>query len=208
MTDEQAIDAGVHVMAEEGGPTVCMYHLSKPSPAVSAPVGSDDQAMAFALAEAEQALTHGDVPVGAVVVVDGVVVAARHNERELYGDPTAHAELLALRDAAAATGGWRLPPSARLVVTLEPCPMCAGAALASRLDTLVFGATDPKAGACGTLYNLCSDPRLHHEITVRAGVEAEECGRLLTDFFSGLRAGGRRATSDIADRENPGFGSV
>ena len=159
-----------------------------PTP-IGTAVTSDDEAMALALSEAARAIEHGDVPVGAVVVVDGVVVAARHNERELRGDPTAHAELLALRDATAVGGQWRLPGGARLVVTLEPCPMCAGAALASRLTTLVYGAADPKAGACGSLYNLCCDPRLHHEIEVRAGLAAEECGALLTEFFSELRAG-------------------
>src|SRR5689334_15621139 len=113
---------------------------------------SQDAAMAIALTEAEKAPAHGDVPVGAVVVVDGQVVAARHNEREQNGDPTAHAELLALRDAAVVRGDWRLT-DATLVVTLEPCPMCAGAAIAARIQRLVFGAPDPKAGACGSLYN-------------------------------------------------------
>jgi tRNA(adenine34) deaminase len=144
--------------------------------------------MALALAEARAAVAEGEVPVGAVVVVDGRIVAARHNEREAANDPTAHAELLALRDAAAAIGGWRLS-DATLVVTLEPCPMCAGALVASRVGRLVFGATDPRAGACGTLYNLCSDPRLNHEVPVTPGVRADECGALLTSFFSQKRAG-------------------
>jgi tRNA(adenine34) deaminase len=143
---------------------------------------TDAQAMAIALAEAEAALAHGDVPVGAVVVVAGEVIARRHNERERTGDPTAHAELLAVRDAAAVTGAWRLE-DATVVVTLEPCAMCAGALVAARLARLVFGAPDPKAGACGSLYNLCADPRLNHEIAVTAGVEAERCGALLTSFF-------------------------
>src|SRR5215217_5187932 len=108
--------------------------------------------MGLALTEAHRALQHGDVPVGAVALVDGVVVAADHNCRELLGDPTAHAELLVLRSAAAVVGGWRLA-EVTLVVTLEPCPMCAGALVASRLGRVVFGAADPRAGACGSLYN-------------------------------------------------------
>src|SRR5436305_761363 len=147
---------------------------------------SDDAAMALALAEAERAPEHGDVPVGAVVVVDGQVVASRHNERERDGDPTAHAELLALRDAAAAQADWRLV-DATLVVTLEPCPMCAGAAVAARVKRLVFGAPDPKAGACGSLYNLCADPRLNHEAEVTAGVQRGRLSALLSTFFASQR---------------------
>jgi tRNA(adenine34) deaminase len=148
---------------------------------------SDDDAMALALAEARAALAEGEVPVGAVVVADGRIVAARHNEREATNDPTAHAELLALRDAATALGGWRLS-DATMVATLEPCPMCAGALVAARVGRLVFGATDPRAGACGTLYNLCSDPRLNHELPVTPGVRGDECAALLTSFFSEKRA--------------------
>jgi tRNA(adenine34) deaminase len=148
---------------------------------------TDDAAMALALAQARAAVGHGDVPVGAVTVVGGRLVAARHNERELTGDPTAHAEVLALRDTAIALGGWRLS-EVTLVVTLEPCPMCAGALVAARLGRLVFGAFDPRAGACGTLYNLCSDPRLNHELPVTSGVGASECAALLTSFFAGKRA--------------------
>jgi tRNA(adenine34) deaminase len=147
--------------------------------------------MARALDEARAAAAEGDVPVGAVVLVDGRVVAARHNERERTKDPTAHAELLALRDAAAAVGGWRLS-EATMVVTLEPCAMCAGALVAGRVGRLVFGAADPRAGACGSLYNLCADPRLNHELPVASGIRAAECGALLTSFFSekrGDRAG-------------------
>jgi tRNA(adenine34) deaminase len=147
----------------------------------------DDELMATALDEAGAALGHEDVPVGAVVVgPTGEVLARRHNERELTGDPTAHAEVLALRDAAEALGTWRLD-GCTLVVTLEPCPMCAGAAWASRLARIVFGAADPKAGSTGSLYNLCADPRLHHEIDLTAGVRADECGALLTAFFSERR---------------------
>ena len=145
--------------------------------------------MGLALEEAAAAIGHGDVPIGAVVLVDGEVVARRHNERERLGDPTAHAEVLALRDAAAAIGaGWRLT-DATLVVTLEPCPMCAGELVAARAARVVFGAADPKAGACGSLYNLCTDPRLHHEVEVRHGVRAEESAALLQAFFAERRGG-------------------
>jgi tRNA(adenine34) deaminase len=147
---------------------------------------TDDSAMGAALDEARLALPHGDVPVGAVVVVGGEIVARRHNERELSGDPTAHAEILALRDAADQAGQWRLD-QATLVVTLEPCPMCAGAAWAARIDRIVFGADDPRAGATGSLYNLAADPRLNHEAEVTSGVRADECASLLTEFFADQR---------------------
>jgi len=124
-----------------------------------------------------------------VALRSGEVVARRHNERELQGDPTAHAELLALRDAASALGRWRLD-DCLLVVTLEPCPMCAGAALAARVDTIVFGAPDPKAGACGSLYNLAADPRLNHEMNVVPGVFADQAADLLRRFFADRRPGG------------------
>jgi tRNA(adenine34) deaminase len=142
--------------------------------------------MALALAEARAAAVAGEVPVGAVAVVGGRVVAARHNEREGAADPTAHAEILALRDAATSVGGWRLS-ELTLVVTLEPCPMCAGALVAARVKRVVFGATDPRAGACGTLYNLCTDPRLNHELEVTGGIGAAECAALLSSFFAEKR---------------------
>ncbi|GAC1603757.1 MAG: tRNA adenosine(34) deaminase TadA [Acidimicrobiales bacterium] len=144
--------------------------------------------MGLALAEAREASGHDDVPVGAIVVGgDGTVLARRHNERELTNDPTAHAEILALRDAAKQLGSWRLD-GATLFVTLEPCPMCAGALVAGRLSRVVFGTPDPKAGATGSLYNLCADPRLNHEVAVVHGVRAAESAALLTGFFSGRRA--------------------
>jgi tRNA(adenine34) deaminase len=146
-----------------------------------------DAAMALALDEAATAVGHDDVPVGAVVLRDGEVIAQRHNERERTGDPTAHAELLALRDAAAVVGGWRLEGTV-LVVTLEPCPMCAGALVAARVDQVVYGAADPKAGACGSLYNLCVDPRLNHEVDVVAGLRAGASSALLTGFFGERRS--------------------
>jgi tRNA(adenine34) deaminase len=145
-----------------------------------------DAAMGLALDEAVAAVAHGDVPVGAVVLRDGEVIASRHNERELTGDPTSHAEILALRDAAEVVGSWRLDGTT-LVVTLEPCPMCAAALVGARVDRVVFGAADPKAGACGSLYNLCSDPRLNHEAEVVAGVRATEAAALLTEFFGERR---------------------
>jgi tRNA(adenine34) deaminase len=143
--------------------------------------------MGLALTEARSALQHGDVPVGAVAVVDGFVVAADHNRREELGDPTAHAELLVLRAAALQAGGWRLG-DVTLVVTLEPCPMCAGALVAARVARLVFAAADPRAGACGSLYNLCCDPRLNHELPVTSGVRAAESAALLAQFFAARRA--------------------
>jgi tRNA(adenine34) deaminase len=144
--------------------------------------------MQFALDEAAAAVAHDDVPVGAVVIgPDGEVLARRHNERELAKDPTAHAEILALRDAAATLGHWRLD-GCTLVATLEPCPMCAGAAVAARIATVAFGAADPKAGACGSLYNLAADPRLNHEVVVVPGLAAEESAALLRDFFAARRA--------------------
>ncbi|MBI2169629.1 MAG: nucleoside deaminase [Actinobacteria bacterium] len=150
--------------------------------------------MRMALEEALSALTHDDVPVGAVVAgPDGTVVSRRHNERELTGDPTAHAEVLALRDAAARAGTWHLDGHV-LVVTVEPCPMCAGAALWSRIDTIVFGAPDPKAGAVGSLYNLAADPRLNHEMAVVPGVLADDAAGLLKEFF-----GARRPEAGLLD---------
>ncbi len=172
------------------------WTLTRPLPRCLAhsgttPVGaalSDDEAMGVALEEAAAAAGHGDVPVGAVALLDGRVIAARHNERESQGDPTAHAELLALSDAAAVVGAWRLS-EVTLVVTLEPCPMCAGGLLAARIGRLVFGAADLKAGACGSLYNLCADPRLNHEVPVTNGVRAAEAAEQLSDFFAGRRLG-------------------
>ncbi|MDE3206287.1 MAG: tRNA adenosine(34) deaminase TadA [Acidobacteriota bacterium] len=144
--------------------------------------------MRGALAQAEEAAAGGDVPVGALVVVDGSVIAGSYNRREADADPTAHAEILALRAAATALGAWRLS-AATLYVTLEPCPMCAGAAVAARVARVVFGAPDPKAGACGSLYNICADPRLNHEPAVSAGVLADECSRRLSEWFAHRRDG-------------------
>jgi tRNA(adenine34) deaminase len=148
---------------------------------------TDDEAMRLALDQAAAAIAHGDVPIGAVVVRDGRVIAARHNERELTGDPTAHAEVLAIRDAAQVVGHWRLL-DCTLYVTLEPCVMCAGALVNSRVGRVVFGATDPKAGAVVSLYEICGDQRLNHRPPVTAGVRADEAGALLRAFFAERRA--------------------
>ncbi len=148
---------------------------------------TDDQAMELAISEARAAGRKGDVPVGAVVLdADGTILGMGRNERELCGDPTAHAEMRALQAAAETLGTWRLTGTT-LVVTLEPCPMCAGALVAARVKRIAFGASDPKAGACGSLYNLCSDPRLNHEIAVTRGVRSADCAELLTTFFAERR---------------------
>jgi len=146
----------------------------------------DVTAMRAALVEARRATEHGDVPVGAIVVRDGVVIASAGNQREQLNDPSAHAEVLALRAAAEHLGTWRLDDCA-LYVTLEPCVMCAGAIINARVGTVVFGAPDLKAGAVGSLYNIAADPRLNHEPVVRHGVLAEESASLLHEFFSERR---------------------
>ena len=143
--------------------------------------------MGMALDEARAAGAVGETPIGAVVVCNGAVVARAHNRRETDRDPLAHAEMLAIREAALRLDRWRLS-DCTVYVTLEPCPMCAGAMHASRIDRLVYGATDPKAGAVGTLYDLSSDERLNHRFSVTSGVGAEESSELLKDFFAGLRA--------------------
>ena len=152
----------------------------------STATADDLAAMEAALVEAEAALVHDDVPVGAVVIHRGHVIASRHNERELQQDPTAHAELLALRDAAHALGTWRLE-ECTLVVTLEPCVMCAGALVNARIGRLVYGAADLKAGAAASLYNVCADPRLNHNPPVTHGVLAEPAAALLGTFFAERR---------------------
>ena len=143
---------------------------------------TDDAAMSAALVEARAAAARGEVPVGAVVVHDGRIIASRGNEREASGDPTAHAEVLALRDASTELGRWRLD-DCTLVVTLEPCLMCAGALLNARVGRLVYGAADLKAGATASLYNVCADPRLNHNPPVSHGVRAAESAELLSTFF-------------------------
>jgi tRNA(adenine34) deaminase len=147
--------------------------------------------MQMALAEAEQAWAEGEVPIGAVIVHNHRVVASAHNQREQLRDPTAHAEMIAITQAAESLQSWRLD-GCRLYVTLEPCPMCAGAILQARIPQLIFGAIDPKAGAVQSLYRLLSDSRLNHQTQFTAGVAAERCGRLLTEFFQQQRNLGKK----------------
>jgi tRNA(adenine34) deaminase len=146
----------------------------------------DDYFMRLALHEAERALEHEDVPIGAVVVRAGEMVAAAHNERELRQDPTAHAEVIALREAARTAGTWRVLDSV-LYVTLEPCAMCAGAIVLARVPRVVYGASDPKAGACGSVLDVLGEPRLNHRPEVAGGLLALECGELLSSFFASRR---------------------
>jgi tRNA(adenine34) deaminase len=148
--------------------------------------------MAAALREAHKALAVDEVPIGAVVAdAEGRILAAAHNRRHVDRDPTAHAEMLAIRTAAATLGDWRLA-GCTLAVTLEPCCMCAGAIVLSRIETLIYGAADPKAGAVETLYTLCNDERLNHRVNVVSGVQADECSRLLSEFFQAQRAKGKK----------------
>jgi tRNA(adenine34) deaminase len=142
--------------------------------------------MRLALREAVRALEHEDVPIGAVVVQGGEVIGAGHNEREMRADPTAHAEMIALREAARALGSWRILDSV-MYVTLEPCAMCAGAIVLARLPRVVFGATDPKAGAAGSVFNVLEEPRLNHRPQVESGLLAEDCADLLRAFFAPRR---------------------
>jgi tRNA(adenine34) deaminase len=146
----------------------------------------DEYYMRLALREAERALEHDDVPIGAVVVSDGEMIAAAHNERELRQDPTAHAEILALREAARVLGSWRILDTV-LYVTLEPCAMCAGAIVLARVSRVVFGAHDPKAGAAGSVLDVLGEARLNHRPEVGAGLLALECGALLSNFFASRR---------------------
>jgi tRNA(adenine34) deaminase len=146
----------------------------------------DEYFMRLALREAEAALDHGDVPIGAVVVHDGEVIGAGHNERELRQDPTAHAELLALREASRVLGSWRVLESV-LYVTLEPCTMCAGAIVLARVPRVVYGTTDPKAGAAGSVLDVLAEPRLNHRPVVAGGLLAAQCAALLTEFFGSRR---------------------
>ncbi len=142
--------------------------------------------MSLALDLARRAQQLGEVPVGAVVLDQGRFVVGEHNRRETLADPTAHAEMLALRAAAACLGGWRLT-SATLYCTLEPCPMCAGALVAARVERVVFATSDPLAGSAGSLYNICQDPRLNHEMVVEGGLLADEAAELLSEFFLSRR---------------------
>jgi tRNA(adenine34) deaminase len=146
----------------------------------------DEYFMRLALREAERALEHEDVPIGAVVAHNGEVIAAARNERELRQDPTAHAEIIALREASHALESWRVL-DAVLYVTLEPCAMCAGAVVLARIPRVVYGASDPKAGACGSILDVLAEPRLNHKPEVAGGLLAGECGALLREFFTSRR---------------------
>ena len=148
---------------------------------------SDERFMRLAIGEAQRALEHEDVPIGAVVVRDGEVIGVGRNERERRQDPTAHAEVLALREAAAAVGSWRVLDSV-LYVTLEPCAMCAGAIVLARVPRVVYGCTDPKAGAAGSVLDVLAEPRLNHRPQVTGGVLAGPCAALLTEFFAARRS--------------------
>ena len=159
---------------------------------------SDDNAMRVALAQAATGAAMGEVPVGAVVLHEGKIIAAAHNLRETTHDPLAHAEILALRAAAQALGRWRLS-GCTLVVTLEPCPMCAGAVVNSRIDRLVYGARDPRAGAVGSLMDVVRDPRLNHRAEVLSGVAEVEAGTLLSNFFAHRRAAKRAQRGAVLD---------
>lgn len=147
--------------------------------------------MELALREAMIAEEEGEVPVGAIVVQEGIIIARDHNRREALQDPTAHAELLAITQASSLLGTWRLD-DCRLYVTLEPCPMCAGAIVQARIPEIVYGAIDPKAGACGTLYQITNDPRLNHRALTIGGILAKPCGQILSDFFAKQRAMGKK----------------
>ena len=147
--------------------------------------------MRQAFDQARQAFEEGEVPVGAVIVHQGQIIAAAHNQREMLRDPTAHAEMIAITQAAEALNSWRLL-DCTLYVTLEPCPMCAGAIVQARLPAVIYGTTDPKAGATHTLYQITSDPRLNHQATVLGGVLREECKAILQEFFAQQRALGKK----------------
>lgn len=163
--------------------------MAYPKPVISEPGNWTEQDHAFmreAIAVAREAESHGDVPIGAVVVREGEVLARSGNRREIDRDPTGHAELIAIREASRVLGGWRLPGTT-LYVTLEPCAMCAGAIVLARIPRVVFGTTDPKSGAAGSIMNILSDPALNHSPTLESGLLAQECGDLLRNFFASRR---------------------
>lgn len=167
---------------------------------------ADERFMRLALEEARRAAAEGEVPIGAVVVLDGAVISSAHNRRELDHDPSAHAEFRAMTEAAQKLGRWRLS-GCTVYVTLEPCLMCAGLMVNARIDRCVYGAPDPKGGALGTLFDVSHDPRLNHEFEVISGVREEECAQVLRDFFR-MRRQEKRAAKQAAcsagDNESPG----
>lgn len=153
---------------------------------------TDEDWMQLAIAEAKKAEEIGEVPIGAIIVKDNKIVGRGYNRREIDRDPTAHAEMIAIREASVQLGGWRLL-NCTLYVTLEPCPMCAGAIVQSRIQRVVYGAKDPKAGCAGTLMNLLQEDRFNHQVEVTPDVLGDQCGHLLTDFFRTLRKKGKGA---------------
>ena len=154
--------------------------------------------MGYALQEARRAFEAGEAPVGCVIVRDDRIIGKAHNQREMLQDPTAHAEVLAITQAAARLGSWRLE-NTRLYVTLEPCPMCAGAIILARISEVYFGAFDPKAGVCGSLMDLLGDTRFNHNPRVTSGLMAEECGAILSEFFRAIRNRPPRYRGDPGD---------
>lgn len=168
-----------------------MFRSPEPADDLPPELLAHEEFMRLALREAEQALGEDEVPVGAVIVHEGRVIAQAHNQREQLEDPTAHAEMIAITQAAASRGSWRLD-GCLLYVTLEPCPMCAGAIVQARLPVVVYGAADPKAGAVRSLFQLLDDPRLNHRAMIVPGVLATECGQILTDFFRRQRQLGKK----------------
>lgn len=167
------------------------FEILRPSEDPAGILSPHEHWMRLALAEARAAFDEEEVPVGAVIVHQGRVIAAAHNQREMLKDPTAHAEMVAITQAAELLGSWRLLDCA-LYVTLEPCPMCAGAIVQARLPTVVYGTTDPKAGACHTLYSITADARLNHQASVLGGVLQDECRAILQEFFARQRALGKK----------------
>lgn len=151
---------------------------------------ANERYMGYAIREATLAMEQGEVPVGCVIVHEGEIIAKAHNQRETLQDPTAHAEVIAITAAAARLGSWRLE-NTQMYVTLEPCPMCAGAIILSRIADVYFGASDPKAGCCGSLMNLLGDERFNHQPRLHSGLLAEDCGSMLTGFFRAIRDGSR-----------------
>jgi len=160
-------------------------------PEIDNPLSPHDGFMRQALAQSRLAFDANEVPVGAIIVHEGRVIAAAYNQREMLHDPTAHAEMIAITQAAEARGSWRLL-DCTLYVTLEPCPMCAGAIVQARIPTVIYGTTDPKAGACHTLYQITADTRLNHQATVIGGVMPDECRAILQEFFAVQRALGKK----------------
>ena len=188
---EKMQEARETALAAPGRMTVVRHGFMNDDRSTDTGAEPDERFMRAAMDEARAAMESGDVPVGAVVVCRGRIIGRGCNDRERLQDPTAHAEMIALTAAAAHLGSWRLL-DCTLYVTLEPCVMCAGAIVHARVDRLVFGAADPKAGACGSVFNVTADPRLNHQVNTEGGVLADECSRMLQAFFKQQRASGKK----------------